>query len=68
MKLKELVKPTKTRKMVMILNEIQFRALAKNVLNEQEQKTIKKTHLIKIKCNEYKDQKTQIPRKGCFLG
>ncbi len=49
MKLQELVKPTKVRKMVMILNEIQFRALAKNVLNEQEQNSIKKTHLIKIK-------------------
>jgi hypothetical protein len=49
MKLQELVKPTKVRKMVMILNEIQFRVLAQNVLNEQEQNTIKKTHLIKIK-------------------
>mgnify|MGYP006949115613 CR=1 FL=1 len=49
MKLHELVKPTKARKMVMILNEIQFRALAQNVLNEQEQKTIKNTHLIKVK-------------------
>ena len=39
----------------MILNEIQFRTLAQNVLNEQEQKTIKKTHLIKIKHNENKN-------------
>ncbi len=49
MKLQELLKPTKAKKKVMILNEIQFRVLAQNVLNEQEQNTIKKTHLIKIK-------------------
>ena len=49
MKLQELVKPTKARKFIMILNEIQFRTLAQNVLNEQEQKTIKNTHLIKTK-------------------
>jgi len=41
-------KPYAARKMVMILNEIQFRILAQNVLNEQEQKTIKNTYLIKI--------------------
>ena len=55
MKLQELVKTTKARKMIMILNEIQFRTLAQNVLNEQEQKTIKNTHLIKIKRNENKN-------------
>ena len=55
MKLQELVKPTKARKFIMILNEIQFRTLAQNVLNEQEQKTIKKTHLIKIKHTENKN-------------
>ena len=55
MKLQELVKTTKARKFIMILNEIQFRTLAQNVLNEQEQKTIKKTHLIKIKRNENKN-------------
>jgi hypothetical protein len=48
MKLQELVKPTKARKMIMILNEIQFRTLAQNVLNEQDKKTIKNTHLLKI--------------------
>jgi hypothetical protein len=48
MKLHELVKPTKARKFIMILNEIQFRTLAQNVLNEQQQKTIKNTHLLKI--------------------
>ena len=40
MKLKELFKKKKI--------EIQFRALAQNVLNEQEKQTIKKTHLIKL--------------------
>jgi len=52
MKLHELVKPkkpTKTKKFKMIITETQFKALAKNVLNEQEQKTIKNTHLIKTK-------------------
>jgi hypothetical protein len=47
MKLQEQVKPTKARKMIMILNENQFQTLAQNVLNEQKQKTIKKTYLIK---------------------
>ncbi len=47
MNLQNQVKPNKARKMIMILNEIQFRTLAQNVLYEQEQKTIKKTYLIK---------------------
>jgi len=54
MKLQELVKPkkpTKPKKFKMIITETQFKALAKNVLNEQEQKTIKNTHLIKTKFN-----------------
>jgi hypothetical protein len=54
MKLQELVKPkklTKPKKFKMIITETQFKALAKNVLNEQEQKTIKNTHLIKTKSN-----------------
>jgi len=58
MKLQELVKtkkPTKPKKFKMIITETQFKALAKNVLNEQEQKTIKNTHLIKIKRNENKN-------------
>ena len=57
MKLQELVKPkkpTKTKKFKMIISEIQFKALAKNVLNEQEKKTIKHTHLIKKNTNEKK--------------
>jgi hypothetical protein len=54
MKLHELVKekkPTKTKRMKIIISETQFKALANNVLNEQEQKTIKNTHLIKTKTN-----------------
>ena len=54
MKLQELVKPknpTKPKKLKMIITETQFKVLAKKVLNEQEQKTIKNTHLIKTKSN-----------------
>jgi hypothetical protein len=54
MKLLEQVKPIKVKKMIMILNEIQFRTLAQNVLNEQEQKTIKKTYLVKHEPNDTK--------------
>jgi hypothetical protein len=52
MKLQELVqvkKSPKSKKIKMIITENQFKALANNVLNEQEQKTIKNTHLIKVK-------------------
>ena len=52
MKLQELVqvkKPPKFKKFRMIITENQFKALANNVLNVQEQKTIKKTQLIKTK-------------------
>ena len=58
MKLQELVKekkPTKSSRLKIIIFESQFKALARNVLNEQEQKTIKNTHLIKIKPNENKN-------------
>jgi hypothetical protein len=55
MKLQELVKPKKSSRLKIIIFESQFKALAKNVLNEQEQKTIKNTHLIKIKPNENKN-------------
>ena len=54
MKLQELVKekkPTKSSRLKIIIFESQFKALARNVLNEQEQKTIKNTHLIKTKSN-----------------
>lgn len=52
MKLQELVKPknpTKPKRLKILISEAQFKALANNVLNEQEQKTIKNTHLIKVK-------------------
>ena len=49
MKLQELVVVKKLSKFKMIINETQFKALANNVLNEQEQKNIKNTHLIKAK-------------------
>jgi len=54
MKLQELLKekkPSKSKKMKLVITETQFKALAKNVLNEQEKKTIKNTHLIKSKFN-----------------
>jgi hypothetical protein len=52
MKLQELVKPkkiTKPNRLKILISETQFKALTNNVLNEQEQKTIKNTHLIKVK-------------------
>jgi hypothetical protein len=58
MKLQELLKEKKTsksKKMKLVITETQFKALAKNVLNEQEQKTIKNTHLIKAKFNAKKN-------------
>ena len=45
MKLKELSKKKKTK---ILINEIQFRVLAQNVLIEQDKQAIKKTHLIKL--------------------
>jgi hypothetical protein len=57
MKLHELVKPKKLinpKKFKMIITKTQFKVLAKNVLNEQEKKTIKNTHLIKTKSNAKK--------------
>ena len=62
MKLQELVKPikiTKSKRLKILISEAQFRVLSdsiyQNVLHEQEQKTIKNTHLIKIKRNENKN-------------
>jgi hypothetical protein len=52
MKLQELVKPkklTKPKRLKILISETQFKALANNVLNEQEKNTIKKPHLIKSK-------------------
>ena len=57
MKLHELVKPkktTKSKRLKILISETQFKALANNVLNEQEQKTIRNTHLIKIKSDAKK--------------
>ena len=54
MKILELVKlknPIKSKRVKMIITEIQFKALVNNVLSEQELKTIKDTHLIKAKSN-----------------
>ena len=54
MKLQELVKvkkPIKSKRVKMIITEIQFNALVINVLSEQELETIKNTHLIKTKSN-----------------
>jgi len=57
MKLHQLVKekkPTKSKRMKIIISETQFKTLANNVLNEQEKKTIKNTHLIKKNTNAKK--------------
>lgn len=51
MKLVPLTNENPTRKMKMIITEIQLRALANNVLILQEQKQIKNTHLINTKSN-----------------
>lgn len=54
MKLQELVKPkkpTNPNRLKILISETQFKALANNVLNEQEQKTINNTHLVKTKYN-----------------
>ena len=54
MKLQELVKvkkPIKSKRVKMIITEIQFNALVNNVLNEQELETIKNTHIIITKSN-----------------
>lgn len=47
MKLKTLAQNNPNKKLKMIITENQLRALAKNVLNLQEQKHITNTHLIK---------------------
>jgi len=58
MKLQELLKEKKhlkTNKLKLVVTESQFRSLAKNVLKEQEQGTIKRTQLIKSKFNANKN-------------
>ena len=54
MKLRTLVQDSPNRKLKMIISETQFRALANNVLTLQEEKQIKKTHLIKTIPNAQK--------------
>lgn len=57
MKLQELVNggnSTKSKKLKIIITETQFNSLAKNVLNEQENKTIRNTHLLKINADAKK--------------
>ena len=51
MKLVPLANENPSRKLTMIINEAQFRALANNVLTLQEEKQIKNTHLIKTTTN-----------------
>lgn len=43
-----------TRKLKLIITESQFKTLAQNILNEQEKRTIRNTHLIKIKSDAKK--------------
>jgi len=59
MKLQELLKekkPSKSKKMKLVITETQFKALARNVLNEQEKKSIKSTNLIKALPNAKKNK------------
>ena len=48
MKLVPLTNEKSKRKLTMIITTEQLNALAKSVINEQEQGKIKKTHLIKV--------------------
>lgn len=43
-----------TRMLKLIISESQFKTLAQNILNEQEKRTIRNTHLIKIKSDAKK--------------
>lgn len=54
MKLVPLAHEKKSNRMMMIITTEQLNALAKSVINEQEQGTIKKTYLIKQNSNEKK--------------
>ena len=54
MKLVPLANENPSRKLTMIINEAQFRALANNVLTLQEEKQIKNTHLIKTNTHAQK--------------
>jgi len=54
MKLRTLIEEKPKRILKMIVTETQFRSLAENVIQLQEQKQIKNTYLIKRKNNEKK--------------
>ncbi len=54
MKLRALIEEKPKRKLKMIVTETQFRTLAENVIQLQEQKQIKNTYLIKRTNNEKK--------------
>ena len=54
MKLVPLTNEKSKTKLTMIITTEQLNALAKSVINEQEQGTIKKTYLIKQNTNEKK--------------
>ena len=54
MKLRTLIEEKPKRKLKMIVTETQFRSLAENVIQLQEQKQIKNTYLIKRTNNEKK--------------
>jgi len=54
MKLRTLIEEKPKRKLKMIVTETQFRTLAENVIQLQEQKQIKNTYLIKRTNNEKK--------------
>ncbi len=54
MKLEPLVNVKKTNRIKMIITTEQLHKLAQNVINEQEQRKIKKTYLIKQNSNEKK--------------
>ncbi len=56
MKLEPLAPEQKNNRIKMIITEDQLRRLAANVITEQEEGTIKKTHLIKIN-NDVKKKK-----------
>ena len=54
MKLRALIEEKPKRQLKMIVTETQFRTLAENVIQLQEQKQIKNTYLIKSTNNEKK--------------
>ena len=54
MKLTTLIEDNSRGKLKMIISETQFRALANNIITLQEEKKIKRTHLIKTNTNAQK--------------